>query len=182
MSKLNIYDFVDKKKLDAVKKPIAQSHGLPNECYISKEYMIFERKKLFENMWTVIGVASSIPNTGDAKPFNLQNIPLIALRNKDNQIKVFHNVCSHRGHKILKKACSEKKVLRCPYHSWTYNLNGDLISTPHIGGMNKHEHKNFDKSSSGLKEVRSYVWLDMIFVNISNKAESFSEYLSLIHI
>ena len=75
MSKLNIYDFVDKKKLDAVKKPIAQSHGLPNECYISKEYMELERKKLFENMWTVIGVASSIPNIGDAKPFNLQNIP-----------------------------------------------------------------------------------------------------------
>ena len=109
MSKLNIYDFVDKKKLDAVKKPIAQSHGLPNECYISKEYMNLERKKLFENMWTVIGVASSIPNTGDAKAFNLQNIPLIALRNKDNQIKVFHNVCSHRGHKILKKSCSKKK-------------------------------------------------------------------------
>ena len=114
MSKLNIYDFVDKKKLDAVKKPIAQSHGLPNECYISKEYMSFERKKLFENMWTVIGVASSIPNIGDAKPFNLQNIPLIALRNKNDQIKVFHNVCSHRGHKILKKSCKEKKVLKCP--------------------------------------------------------------------
>ena len=44
MSKLNIYDFIDKKKLDVVKKPIAQSHGLPNECYISKEYMGFERK------------------------------------------------------------------------------------------------------------------------------------------
>ena len=73
MSKLNIYDFVDKKKLDAVKKPIAQSHGLPNECYISKEYMSLERKKLFESMWTVIGVASSIPNIGDAKPFNLQD-------------------------------------------------------------------------------------------------------------
>jgi len=177
MSKLNIYDFVDKKKLDAVKKPIAQSHGLPNECYISKEYMGLERKKLFENMWTVIGVASSIPNTGDAKPFNLQNIPLIALRNKDNQIKVFHNVCSHRGHKLLKKSCDEKKVLKCPYHFWVYNLNGDLISTPHIGGMNKHEHKNFDKSSSGLKEVRSHIWLDMIFVNISNNAESFNEYI-----
>ena len=102
MAKLNIYDLVDKKKLDTVKKPIAQSHGLPNECYISQEYMNLERKKLFENMWVVIGAASSIPNIGDAKPFNLQNIPLIILRSKDNQIKVFHNVCSHRGHKILK--------------------------------------------------------------------------------
>ena len=63
-------------------------------------------------------------------------------------------------------------MIKCPDHSWIYNLNGDLISTPHIGGMNKHEHKNFDKSSSNLKEVRSHVWLDMIFVNISNNAES----------
>ena len=104
MAKLNIYDLVDKKKLDTVKKPIAQSHGLPNECYISQEYMSLERKKLFENMWSVIGVASSIPNIGDAKPFNLQNIALIILRNKDNQIKVFHIVCSDRGHKILKNS------------------------------------------------------------------------------
>ena len=109
MAQVKIYDLIDKKKLDAVKKPINQSHGLPNECYISKKYMSFERKKLFENMWTVIGVASSIPNIGDIKPFNLQNIPLIVLRNKNNQIKVFHNVCSHRGHKILKKSCKEKK-------------------------------------------------------------------------
>ncbi len=177
MPKLNIYDLVSKKKLDFVKKPITQSHGLPNECYISQEYMNLERKKLFENMWTVIGVASSIPNIGDIKTFNLQKIPLIILRNKSNEIKVFHNVCSHRGHKILKNSCSNKKVLRCPYHSWTYNLNGNLIATPHIGGMNKHEHKNFDKSFNGLKEVRSHIWLDMIFVNISNNAESFHDYI-----
>ena len=94
MTKLSIYDLVDKKKLDAVNKPIAKSHGLPNECYLSKEYMNLEREKLFENMWVVIGTASSLPNIGDAKSFNLQNIPLIILRNEDNQIKVFHNVCS----------------------------------------------------------------------------------------
>ena len=76
MSKLKIYDFIDKKKLDVVKKPIARSHGLPNECYINKEYMNLERKKLFENMWTVIGVASSIPNTGDANPVSYTHLTL----------------------------------------------------------------------------------------------------------
>ena len=139
--------------------------------------MNLERKKLFENKWVVIGVASSIPNIGDVKPFNLQTIPLIILRNQENQIKVFHNVCSHRGHKILKEKCNIKKVLRCPYHSWAYNLNGDLVATPHIGGMNKHKHKNFNNSTSSLKEVRSYIWLDMIFVNISNNAESFDKHI-----
>ena len=59
----------------------------------------------------------------------------------------------------------------------SYNLEGQLFATPHIGGMNKHESKDFDKSSSGLKEVRSYVWLDMIIVNISNNEVSFKEYI-----
>ena len=164
----NIYDIIKKEKLDVVNEPISKAHGLPNECYNSVEYTKIERKKLFEDKWVVIGVASSIPKPGDAKPFDLLGIPLILLRNKKNQIKVYHNVCSHRGYKILKKKCNIKNILRCPYHSWSYNLEGKLVATPHIGGMNKHESKDFDKSSSGLKEVRSYVWLDMIIVNISN--------------
>ena len=173
----NIYDIINKEKLDVVNLPISEAHGLPNECYNSVEYTKIERKKLFEDKWVVIGVASSIPNPGDAKPFDLLGIPLIILRNNKNQIKVYHNVCSHRGYKILKKSCRIKNVLRCPYHSWSYNLDGALVSTPHIGGMNKHEDENFDKSSSGLKEIRSFVWLDMIIVNISNNEASFEEYI-----
>ena len=173
----NIYDIIKKEKLDVVNKPITEAHGLPNECYNSVEYTKIERKKLFEDKWVVIGVASSIPNPGDAKPYDLLGIPLILLRNKKNQIKVYHNVCSHRGYKILKRKCTIKNVLRCPYHSWSYNLEGELVSTPHIGGMNKHETKDFDKSLSGLKEVRSYVWLDMIIVNISKNEVSFEEYI-----
>ena len=99
----NIYDIIKKEKLDVVNKPIAEAHGLPNECYNSAEYTQIERKKLFEDKGVVIGVASSIPNSGDAKPFDLLGIPLILLRNKKNQVKVYHNVCSHRGYKILKK-------------------------------------------------------------------------------
>ena len=173
----NIYDIIKKEKLDVVNRPISKAHGLPNECYNSVEYTKIERKKLFEDKWVVIGVASSIPNPGDAKPYDLLGIPLILLRNKKNQVKVYHNVCSHRGYKILKKKCSIKNILRCPYHSWSYNLEGELVTTPHIGGMNKHETKDFDKSSSGLKEVRSYVWLDLIIVNISNNEISFKEYI-----
>ena len=129
----SIYDFVDKEKLDVVSKPITESHGLPNECYVSEEFAKFERKKLFEDRWVVIGTASSLPNPGDAKPFDLQGIPLIILRDKKNQIRVFHNVCSHRGYKILQKPCNIKNVLRCPYHSWSYDYDGTLVATPHIG-------------------------------------------------
>ena len=173
----NIYEVVKREKLDAVNQPISLAHGLPNECYNSKDYTNIERKKIFEDKWVVIGVASSIPKPGDAKPFDLLGIPLILLRTKTNKIKVYHNVCSHRGYKILQKKCSIKNVLRCPYHSWSYNLEGKLVATPHLGGMDKHDSKDFNKAESGLKEVRSYVWLDMIMVNISNNEIPFEEYI-----
>ena len=69
---------------------------------------------------------------------------------------------------MIHETCSLKNVLRCPYHSWSYDFEGNLIATPHLGGVNKHDHEDFDKSKSGLKEVRSAVWLDLIMVNISN--------------
>ena len=100
----NIYDIINKEKLDVVNRPIQEAHGLPNECYNSVEYTNIERKKIFEDKWVVIGVASSVPNPGDAKPFDLLGIPLIILRNKKKQVKVYHNVCSHRGYKILQQS------------------------------------------------------------------------------
>ena len=172
-----IYKLIDKAKLDIVNKPIAESHGLPNECYISQEYTKIERKKLFEDKWVVVGAASSVPNRGDAKPFNLLDLPIIILRDKKNKIRVFHNVCSHRGYKILQKSCNIKNTIRCPYHSWAYNTEGNLIATPHIGGMNKHTTKDFNKSDSGLKEIRSAVWLDLIMINISNNEIPFEKYI-----
>ena len=176
-AKPEVYSLINKEKLDVVSKPIAESHGLPNECYISEEYTKIERKKLFEDKWVVIGAASSLPKIGDAKPFNLLNLPIIILRDKKNKIRVFHNVCSHRGYKIMQKPCKIKNVIRCPYHSWSYDTDGALVATPHIGGMNKHETDKFDKSINGLKEIRSYVWLDLIMINISNNEIAFEEYI-----
>ena len=172
-----IYKIIEKTKLDVVNNPIEQSHGLPNECYTSEAYTKIERKKLFEDKWIVVGVASSVPNKGDAKPFNLLDLPIIILRDKKEKIRVFHNVCSHRGYKILQKPCNIKNTIRCPYHSWSYNTDGKLIATPHIGGMNKHHAKNFNKSASGLKEIRSAVWLDLILINISNNEIPFEKYI-----
>ena len=172
-----IYKIIEKTKLDVVNNPIEQSHGLPNECYTSEAYTKIERKKLFEDKWIVVGVASSVPNKGDAKPFNLLDLPIIILRDKKDKIRVFHNVCSHRGYKILQKPCNIKNTIRCPYHSWSYNTDGKLIATPHIGGMNKHHAKDFNKSTSGLKEIRSAVWLDLIMINITNNEIPFEKYI-----
>ena len=173
----DIYNIIDKQKLDIVNKPISEANGLPNECYTSKEYTLIERKKLFEDKWIVIGVASSLPNIGDAKPIDLLGMPILIVRTKNNQIKVFHNICSHRGVKLVREPGKIKNVVRCPYHSWSYNLDGELIATPHIGGMDIHQSPEFEKSKSNLKEIRSYIWLDLIMININNNEISFEDYI-----
>ena len=73
-------------KLMNVDKPIETANGLPNECYTSEQYLEYERDKIFCNKWTVIGVGSSIPNVGDAMPYNLLGIPLVIIRDKDYKI------------------------------------------------------------------------------------------------
>ena len=174
---LDLSEVLDIKKIEAVNKPIEKAHGLPNECYTSEKYMMIERERVFQDKWTVIGIGSSVPNPGDALPYNLLGIPLIILRDKERKIRVFHNVCSHRGHKLLDKPCSLKNLLRCPYHSWSYDLEGKLVATPHIGGLNIHESEKFEKSKSNLKEVRSKIWMDIIFININNNEIEFDEYV-----
>ena len=174
---LELSEVLDIKKIEAVNKPIEKAQGLPNECYTSEKYMMIERERVFQDKWTVIGIGSSVPNPGDALPYNLLGIPLIILRDKERKIRVFHNVCSHRGHKLLDKPCSLKNLLRCPYHSWSYDLEGKLVATPHIGGLNIHESEKFEKSKSNLKEVRSKIWMDIIFININNNEIEFDEYV-----
>ena len=177
LKNLPLSKILDIEKLNNVDQTIEVANGLPNECYINNDYLAHEREKVFYNKWTVIGVASSIPNPGDAKPHNLLGIPLILLRDKDMKIRVFHNVCSHRGFKLLDKPCSLKNVIRCPYHSWAYDFNGKLVATPHIGGLNNHQSTNFNKTKSNLKEVKTKLWMDIVFVNINSNELDFDQYI-----
>ena len=101
LKKIPLSEIIDIKKLDNVYKSIEVANGLPNECYVNDDYLVHEKEKIFFNKWTVIGVASLTPNPGDARPHNLLGVPLIVVRDKDKRIRVFHNVCSHRGFKLL---------------------------------------------------------------------------------
>ena len=95
-------NILDINKIERVKKPILEANGLPNECYINQDYVNIERDTVFFNNWSVIGSASSLKEIGDVKPYNFLGIPLLILRDKSNHIKVFHNVCSHRGFKLTR--------------------------------------------------------------------------------
>ena len=177
LKNLPLSKIVDIEKINNVDKPIEVANGLPNECYTNQDYLAHEKEKIFYNKWTAIGVGSSIPKIGDVKPYNLLGIPLILIRDKNMDVRVFHNVCSHRGFKLLDKACKLKNVIRCPYHSWAYDFNGQLVATPHIGGLNNHQSTNFNKTKSNLKEVKTKLWMDIVFVNINSNELDFDQYI-----
>lgn len=162
----------------AVLAPTAEARGLPNEVYTSDEYFARERDSLFARTWACIGRASDVPEPGDVCPLDLMGLPLVLVRDGDGILRVFHNVCSHRGNRLVAEACRVTGAIRCAYHSWTYALDGKLRGTPHIGGVGKHELDGFDREQHGLRPVRSAEWLDLVFVNLTGSAPEFGEHIA----
>ncbi len=156
--------------------PVLQK-GLPNRFYVTREEFFRERELIFSSMWISIGFASEVPNAGDTYPLEFMELPLLILRGEDLKLRVFHNVCPHRGHILVSESRNLKKFLRCPYHSWTFHLDGQLVHTPHIGGVGVRELKTFDPSCHGMREIRSMVWNDLVFMNIDGKAEPFQQFI-----
>jgi len=161
--------------LDSVLTSIHQAKGLPNDHYISEA--VFEEEKiaiLFDN-WSAIGFGKDIPEEGDAKPINFVDMPLLMVRGSNGEINVFQNTCRHRGLILVEEPTNITGMIRCPYHNWCYSLNGDLRATPMVGGTGIHTHEAINHDELGLFKIRSAVWQDIVFVNISNNAQEFRD-------
>ena len=163
--------------LEAILQPIEKATGLPNQAYTSSEFFAQERDQVMGKGWAGLWFASDLPKKGYVKPVEFMGLPLVILRNKQDEIKVFHNVCSHRGMILVHDEMEVQGALRCKYHSWSYNLDGELKGTPHLGGIGEQRIEGFNHCDHGLKPVRSAVWMDVIFINLSGDAQAFDEYI-----
>jgi choline monooxygenase len=168
---------VPEATLDTILQPIEKATGLPNQAYTSDAFFDHERDHVFGKSWAGLWFASDLPKAGYVKPVEFMGLPLVILRNKQDEIKVFHNVCSHRGMLLVHDEMEVQGALRCKYHSWSYNLDGELKGTPHLGGIGQQKIEGFNHCDHGLKPVRSAVWMDVIFVNLSGDAPAFEEYI-----
>ena len=164
--------------LDPVLTSTDKAKGLPNQHYVSEEVFEEEKKAILFDNWSAIGNGKDIPNIGDVKPMNFLGMPLIMVRDSSNNINVFQNTCRHRGMILIEESTNINGVIRCPYHSWCYKLSGELCVTPMVGGMNTDSHESIKNDELGLFKIRSTIWQDIIFVNISNSAPEFTEYAS----
>lgn len=165
-------------EFEQVQRPLAAAKGLANAHYVDETTHDRECKELLFSNWAAIGFGKDIPSAGDAIPIDFAGQPIFALRDEKGEISVFQNTCRHRGMVLVREKGSIGRVIRCPYHSWCYAHSGELVTAPHIGGPGQNTHPEVDRSKLGLIRIPSYVWRDIIFVNILNNAPEFPVYAS----
>ena len=161
--------------LDAVRRPIETANGLPNAHYTDADVFEVEKHAVLFASWAGLAVAADVPEIGDAKPITFLGIPLLLVRDRQNNVRVFQNICRHRGMILVSEPRKIEGAIRCPYHSWCYGTDGRLVSTPHVGGPGHNTHDAIVKEDLGLIEVRSHIWFDTVFVNIDGNAAPFEE-------
>jgi choline monooxygenase len=138
------------------------ARSAPPSIYHHPEILPLEAEKIFKQEWICVGRTEEIPDTGDYLTYEIIDQPVFVIRKKDQSIAAFANVCAHRCAKLLTgKGCSTR--ISCPYHSWTYSLDGQLIGAPFM-----EQAKGFDKADYQLKPVRSEVWEGFIYVTLND--------------
>lgn len=176
MQQATLHDFVSAEGLARLKGSNGLHSRLPTAAYRDKAFQSFEYRNWLNKTWLYVGRGAAIPNPGDALP--IPGHPYILVRNKAGKIGAFHNVCRHRGHRLLDGPCNGQRSLVCPYHHWTYDLDGGLIGTPNFGGPKVQDVEGFDRKVHGLIPVRCDMWHDWIFINVDGKAPPLDDWVA----
>ena len=166
------------KSLVKIKKPknLNTIFGLPAKSYTDENFWKKECNTVLSDGWLFVGFIHEFKKPGDVIPLFIADKPILLVKDNNNKITAFHNVCSHRCLKLVDEKKNVGKIIRCPYHSWSYDLEGKLKAAPHVGGTDQHQPKGFNFSDHGLKKIKIHIWHDWIFVNFHGKAKKFEDY------
>ena len=162
------------RSLDSSACDVNEAETLPPEIYISEEFFEFEKEAVFNHEWLCVARESWIPNPGDFYTSIHIGEPIVVVRGKDGAINAMSTVCQHRG-MLVAEGHGNARNLICPYHHWTYSLEGDLVSAP---AMNKA--RGFDPSCIKLPRFKVETWNGFIFVNFDLDAPPLSPRLTVL--
>ncbi|MEP7062904.1 MAG: aromatic ring-hydroxylating dioxygenase subunit alpha [Betaproteobacteria bacterium] len=157
--------------------PTATATGLPRALYTSAEFFEVERDHVLASTWVCVGIESDLPHPGDLLPYDLGGLPLLLLRDRAGVLRAFHNVCSHRGVTLVAEPRNTRGGITCPYHAWTYGLDGRLQRRPWFCGKAHCPDDVFDEVALGLQPVRCEAWHQLVFVNLDGAAAPLDEYV-----
>ena len=147
------------------------ARSLPQKYFVSPEIFAKEQENIFSRNWLLVGHQSQIANAGDYIVQDVNRESLIVIRDKDEAIRGFYNVCRHRGTRLKEDTCGHASAIQCPYHAWTYGLDGRLIGAPHMD-----EVPGFDKAEYSLHQVNLGLWEGFIFVNLADASTERGDY------
>jgi len=145
-------------------KPERACFTLPPEAYCSPELHALEVREIFEKSWLCVGREEYVPNTGDYFTIDVMGEPVIVVRGKDGRVRALNSACRHRYMPVVEGRGNAKRFT-CPYHAWTYALDGRLIGAPHM-----EESQVFDPAKCGLPQYRLESWMGFLFVNLDDAA------------
>ena len=147
---------------------------VPAGPYYREDYFELEREAIFKRSWLQVGHVCELPEPGSyiLRSLEFANASILITRGKDRAIRAFHNVCTHRGTRLVDEESGVRSTFTCPYHAWTFSNDGQLRSAPDF------ERFYVDKAQCGLPAVAVDVCAGLIFVNLdSSPAQSLREYL-----
>ena len=152
--------------------PFEQALAMPKSVYTSEAFAAQEREHIFAREWLCAGRADALPNPGDYMTMQISGEPVIVLRDREGALRAMSNVCRHRMSVLLEGRGNTRSIV-CPYHAWTYNLDGSLRGAPAMAA-----NESFCKEQIGLPQVRCEEWLGWIMVTLNPDAPSPSERLA----
>ncbi len=141
----------------------APAKSLPQKYFVSPDVFAKEQEKILAKHWLLVGHQSQIADAGQYFLAQIAGESLIVVRDQRSEIRAFYNVCRHRGTRLKEDECGHASAIQCPYHAWTYGLDGRLIGAPHMD-----EVPGFDKADYSLQPVNLALFEGFIFVNLNN--------------
>ncbi|HEV3198305.1 MAG TPA: SRPBCC family protein [Bryobacteraceae bacterium] len=153
---------------------LSQASTIPARWYTDAAFLEAERRGVFGRTWQYVGQAGSLATPGSYLACEVLGEPILVARAKDDCLRAFSNVCRHRG-AILAEGSGQAPVIRCPYHAWTYSLDGRLLGQPEFEGV-----ENWDRSQICLPQFQVETWGPFVFVNQDAQAPPLFEVLGAI--
>ena len=152
--------------------PLAQAYTIPASWYTDPRIANLELQSVFSRNWQAVGRLAQLERPGDYITATIANEPIVVVRGRDGKLRAFYNVCRHHAMTVMNEPCGHAEHMRCPYHGWTYNLEGELRGMTEFEGV-----KNFERADNGLVPVRVEPWENFVFVNLDSNAAPLHDFL-----
>jgi choline monooxygenase len=154
-------------------KPLGQASTIPGPWYTDGRVAELERETVFSRTWQMVGRVEQVAEPGQYITAEVAGEPVLVVRGQDNQLRGFFNVCRHHAAAVMTEPCGTATRLQCPYHGWTYGLDGSLKGVPDFEGV-----ENFDRKKNGLVHLSVDVWEKFVFIHLDPNPPLLAEYLA----